>query len=86
MTSRPRADGRRSPGGAWRRVRPLPLSHAPKRFRPQDDERRRRDDDAERGHRQVTPRRQPGESAGEQFEIALDQREIGSRLIGLAQR
>jgi hypothetical protein len=58
----------------------------PKRFRPQDDERRGRDDDPERGHRQVPPRRQSSELAGDEFEIALDQREIGSRLIGLSQR
>jgi hypothetical protein len=61
-------------------------SQVPKRFRPKDDEGRRRDDDPERGLRQVTPRRQPGELAGDEFEIALDQREIGPRLIGLLQR
>jgi hypothetical protein len=81
-----RAACRRSLDNARRRERPPPSSQAPKRFRPQDDERRGRDDDPERGHRQVTPRRQSSELAHDELEIALEQREIGSRLIGLSQR
>jgi hypothetical protein len=63
-----------------------PHHKVPKRFRPQDDQGRRRDDDPERGLRQLTPRRQPGELAGDELEIALDQCEVGPRLIGLPQR
>ena len=45
-----------------------------------DDERRGRDDDPERGHRQVTPRRQSSELAHDEFEIVSRSARIGSRL------
>jgi hypothetical protein len=55
-------------------------------FGPQDDERRRRDDDPERGLRQIATGRDAGELAGDEFEMAFDQGEVGSRLVRLAQR
>jgi hypothetical protein len=43
-------------------------------------------DNPESGFREIVARRLLGELAGDEFEIAFDQGEIGSRLIGLAQR
>ena len=71
----------RSGGGYLFRVDP-----APKRFGPEDHERRRRNDDPERGFRQIAPRRQPRELAHNELQIAFDHCEVGARLIGLSQR
>jgi hypothetical protein len=58
-------------------------SKVPKRFGPQDDECCSRDDDAERGLCKIAPDRQARELAGEELQVVLDSRELGSRLIGL---
>jgi hypothetical protein len=47
---------------------------------------RRAEDDPESGFREIAALRHSCELAGEKFEIAFDQSEVGSRLIGLAQR
>jgi hypothetical protein len=52
----------------------------------QGREDRRAEDDPESGFREITARRHSRELTGEKFEIAFDQSEIGSRLIGLSQR
>jgi hypothetical protein len=57
----------------------------PKRFGPKDNHSRRRYD-PERGLRQIATGRDAGELAGDEFEMAFDQGEVGSRLIGLSQR
>lgn len=47
---------------------------------------RRAEDDPESGLREITARRLLGKLAGDEFEIVFDQSEVGSGLIGLAQR
>jgi hypothetical protein len=44
------------------------------------------EDDPERGLRQLATSRQSRELAGDSFEIAFEQGEIGARLISLLQR
>jgi hypothetical protein len=46
---------------------------------------RRAENDPERGLCEIAARRPIGELAGNEFELAFNQREVGSRLIGLAQ-
>ena len=58
----------------------------PKSLGPENDERRRREDDPERSLRQVAARRQAREPAHYEFQIAFNGSEVGSRLIDLAQR
>jgi hypothetical protein len=52
----------------------------------QGREDRRAEDDPEGGLCQITARRLLGKLAHDEFEVALNQGEVGSRLIGLAQR
>ena len=47
---------------------------------------RRAEDDPERRFRQIAAGRHSRELTGKKFEIAFDQGEVGSRLIGLSQR
>ena len=47
---------------------------------------RRAEDDPECGSRQIAPCRHPRETAHDELQIAFESGEIGSRLIGLAQR
>jgi len=52
----------------------------------QGREYRRAEDDPERGFREIAARWLLGKLAGDEFKVALDQREIGSRLVGPPQR
>jgi hypothetical protein len=51
----------------------------------QGREYRRTEDDPERRLCQIAPGRHASELAGDEFKIAFDQGEVGSRLIGLTQ-
>jgi hypothetical protein len=66
----PHAICRQALGSARHRVW-WPASQAPKRFGPQDDESRRRDDDPERGLRQIAARRHSRELAHDELQIGL---------------
>ncbi len=66
-------------GNARRRAHSS-ASQAPKRFGPQDDESRGRDDDPERCLRQIAPGRDACELPGDEFEMAFDQGEVRSCL------